>query len=376
MNRFLKLSSSLFLFILAISAILSVPALHAQKQKVQNTPTVLPLRFGSWTSSGAAQAAAAPADAKDIFSESGLDASETRNYSNGGATVAVTGYLFHDTSGSYEAYSYLKGPRSTKAANAGAEAATAAQPELIGNVVLMVQASAPLKDADKSALSQAVKATADKTPYPPIPNFLPEKDIVAGTDLYALGAAALRSDLTDVGRGEYAGLASEAGFNSGAEAMLGRYKSNNDEAVLLLLEYPTPQLAGLHWKHLEQALPPSAKQDGTTIERKGSMLSLVLKPTSAAYADRLRQAVRYETHITWNEPTHTITDPPITSVLAKIIIATGAFMLVAIVFGVAFGGVRVALKRFFPGKVFDRPQQMDVLQLGLSGKRIDSKDFY
>jgi hypothetical protein len=372
MNRLLKLPSCLFPFILAVSAILSAPALHAQKQKVQNAPTVLPARFGAWTSSGTAQPAVAPADAKDIFSESGLDASEARNYSNGGATVSVAGYLFHDTSGSYQAYSYLKGPRSTKSA----DAAATAQPELIGNVVLMVQSSTSLQDTDKSLLTQAVKAVADKTPYPPIPNFLPEKDIVAGTDLYALGTAALRSHLTDVGRGEYAGIASEAGFNSGAEAMLGRYKAGSDEAVLLLLEYPTPQLAGLHWKHLEQALPASAKQDGTTIERKGSMLSLVLRPTSAAYADKLRQAVRYEMHITWNEPTHTITDPPITSVLAKIIMATGAFMLVAIVFGVAFGGVRVALKRFFPGKVFDRPQEMDVLQLGLSGKRIDSKDFY
>jgi len=38
--------------------------------------------------------------------------------------------------------------------------------------------------------------------------------------------------------------------------------------------------------------------------------------------------------------------------------------------------VRVLLKVFFPGKIFDRPGQMDVLQLGLSSKRIDSRDFY
>jgi len=51
-------------------------------------------------------------------------------------------------------------------------------------------------------------------------------------------------------------------------------------------------------------------------------------------------------------------------------------MLVAVVLGVAFGGVRVLTKRLFPGKVFDRPEQMEVLQLGLSGKRIDPRDFY
>jgi hypothetical protein len=38
--------------------------------------------------------------------------------------------------------------------------------------------------------------------------------------------------------------------------------------------------------------------------------------------------------------------------------------------------VRVLAKIFFPGKVFDRPEQMDVLQLGLSSKRINSRDFY
>jgi hypothetical protein len=51
-------------------------------------------------------------------------------------------------------------------------------------------------------------------------------------------------------------------------------------------------------------------------------------------------------------------------------------MGVAVALGVAFGGMRVVSKMFFPGKVFDRPEQMDVLQLGLSGKRIDSRDFY
>jgi hypothetical protein len=86
--------------------------------------------------------------------------------------------------------------------------------------------------------------------------------------------------------------------------------------------------------------------------------------------------VNYGTQVTWNEPTHTITDPPWTTILGKIIIATMLFMVVAVVLGVAFGGVRVLAKILFPGKVFDRPEQMDVLQLGLSSKRIDSRDFY
>ncbi len=86
--------------------------------------------------------------------------------------------------------------------------------------------------------------------------------------------------------------------------------------------------------------------------------------------------MNYETEVTWNEPHQTVTDPPLLTTVAKIFIATFVFMVVAVVLGAAFGGVRVLAKTFFPGRFFDRPEQMDVLQLGLSGKRIDSRDFY
>jgi hypothetical protein len=33
-------------------------------------------------------------------------------------------------------------------------------------------------------------------------------------------------------------------------------------------------------------------------------------------------------------------------------------------------------KRLFPGKVFDRPQDIEVLQMDLSGKKIDPSDMY
>jgi len=51
-------------------------------------------------------------------------------------------------------------------------------------------------------------------------------------------------------------------------------------------------------------------------------------------------------------------------------------MVVAVVLASRLAGCRVLAKIFFPGKFFDRPEQMDVLQLGLSGKRINSRDFY
>jgi hypothetical protein len=199
-----------------------------------------------------------------------------------------------------------------------------------------------------------------------------------GTQKYALGPNGFLFALSTLKREEFANLANEVGFGSAAkaEAMMAEYRRGKDSAALLLIDYPTPQLAEQHLRHLEQAISSAAKQAGTSIERKGTLLSLVLRPSSAAYGNALRNAMNYETNVTWNEPHQTITDPPLLSTIAKIFIATGVFMVIAIVLGAAFGGVRLLTKIFFPGKVFDRPEQMDVLQLGLSGKRINSRDFY
>jgi len=241
---------------------------------------------------------------------------------------------------------------------------------------LVLSSTSNISKDDLGALVQAIEAASEKGPLPPIRTYLPGTGRMLGTERYALGPDGFRAALGTLGKDDFEVLTNAAGFNSGVEAMFARYQMGKDGGVLLLLEYPTPQLAEQHIHHLEEVLPAAAKQAGTVIERKGSLLSMVLSPSSAEYANSLRQAVDYETQVTWNEASQTATDPPITSIMVKIFIGTGVFMVAAVVLGIAFGGVRVVTKRFFPGKVFDRANQMEVLQLGLSGKRIDPSDFY
>src|SRR4029077_17452364 len=119
------------------------------------------------------------------------------------------------------------------------------------------------------------------------------------------------------------------GFSSGAEAMFARYESAKNRALVVLIEYPTPQLAELHLRNLQRGVR-DARLRTSSIERKGSLLSIVLAPSSAAYAERLRGSVNYETEVTWNEPSTTATDPPITSTLVKFIIATMVLMVMAL----------------------------------------------
>src|SRR2546429_9211343 len=99
---------------------------------------------------------------------------------------------------------------------------------------------------------------SSQPPLPPIRTYLPS-GFSDGTQRCALGPAALRKALSSLKQEEFTSLVSEAGFASGAEAMIAEYRNGKDSAGLLLLEYATPQLAEQHLRHLEQALPPAAK---------------------------------------------------------------------------------------------------------------------
>jgi len=248
---------------------------------------------------------------------------------------------------------------------------------LNGNLVMQgISSSMGIPQDDLQTLRNVLTAKADKTPYPPLKSYLPVKWRVPGTEKYALGPVRFRTAMALLGEGAYADLADQVGFQSGVEAILAKYQGAHGSGVLLLLEYPTPQLAEQHLHHLEAALPATAKQSGVTVERKASLLSLVFEPTSAMHAQAIRDEVNYNTEVTWNEPSHTATDPPMVVIMVKIFMFTGLFLGFATGVGIAFGGLRVVIKRLFPGKVFDRPESIEVLQLGLSGKKIDASDMY
>src|SRR5260370_2285678 len=112
------------------------------------------------------------------------------------------------------------------------------------------------------------------------------------------------------------------------------------------------------------------------VGRKAAPLAIVVAPGMPGYAANLRNAVNYETQVTWNEPSATATDPPWAVILYRIFVGTGIFMGAAVVLGIAFGGLRVFTKRLLPGKIFDRPERMEIFQFGLSGKSIGPRRFY
>lgn len=332
-------------------------------------------------SSGPVQKAPAPSPNGDqqqaVLVEAGIAGTSYRQYRQGSNTARLSLRQFHDSSGAYEAFTFLRAPEmvftdvSPAAAVSGDRALLQA-----GNLVLDVAGLAAMSPADLQEISKWLAVTAVKTPLPPIRSYLPGRHRIPGTERYALGPVAFRAAAGALDRESFIGLADTAGFAAGAEAMLARYRQGRNDGVVLLLEYPTPQSAARFERHIEQALASTPQPTESAVRRKGSLLSVVLQPASHAYAEALLDDVNYVTYVTWNEPSHEVTDPPWPAIIVNTILGTGVFLVAAIAFGIAFGGVRVVTKIFLPGKVFDRADRMEILQLGISSKPIDARDFY
>jgi hypothetical protein len=370
MNRLLSLAS----FCLAAVLSMAGSATFAKEQA-----QLLPKQFGKWVSSdGPAGESKVIAGDTPVTQEAGRTGQEFTWYSDGKRSIRVLLEEFRDPSSAYEVYTSRL---STKLNPSTVAPLTAAGNDqlvgLVGNRVFTIGHISTATDADLKLLVDKLNEGSDRSPLPPIRAFLPDVDMVQGSQRYALGPAGFDSALQSMDEAKFSAITPAIGFAKGAEAMLASYHlANGKNENLVLLYYPTPQIAEQQAKHLQPILSADPSLANTTVERKNSLLSLVLSPGSAESAASLRDNIKYGISVTWNEGSHVLTDPPWLLIVKGIFVGTLAFCGIAVVLGIAFGGVRVLTKKLFPGKVFDRPEDIEVLQLGLSGKRIDPRDFY
>ncbi|HLZ11583.1 MAG TPA: DUF6599 family protein [Candidatus Acidoferrum sp.] len=339
----------------------------------------LPNQFGSWTKT---QCLDKPATSSLSKEAGDADGATSCQYTSGDKSLQVWIERFHDPSSAYEVYTSGLHP-GMMASLVGTNAAVEKDQlwMLTGNLVLRIDSQRVASEEDLRALVMSLEGHADKTPLPDIRAFLPSNGLVQGTQRYALGPAGYEAAAKSLDRPAYAALASELSIGpksaADGEAMLGSYNNGRGgQEVLLLVLYPTPQLAEQQLHHLQPLLAAKPEFAGTTVERDASLLSLVLSPSSPEMAARLRKSIKYDTAITWNEPSHTLTDPPWLLVLRTIFIASFVFCVIAGVAGVLFGVFRLLMKRLFPGKVFDRTKSVELLQLGLNSKPVKPDDFY
>lgn len=364
---------------LALKA-LAVSAVAAWPVAAQD---LLPPRFADWNAVAASSVRAESVeelatDDAAIFRECGLLAAERRVYVRGAETLTVTIYRMRDPTAAYGIYTYLR-TEEMPAADLTPYSALARQRALVtvGNLLLEVTgANLPRLTRDLKALAVQLVSRADKGPFPTLVHHLPTRGLIPNSERYLLGPLAL-GRLLPLADGDW------IGFADGAEAQLARYRVNGQEATLLLAAYPTPQAAARKLEDLARRFVLNPERNGSLgprasifARRKESLLMLVAYAKSRNLANSLFDQVRYETQVTWNEPKFSLTDPSISQVIIGTVLGTGILLLFALVAGISFGGVRLVVKLFFPGKVFDRAAHIEILQLGLSSKPIEAKDFY
>jgi hypothetical protein len=152
--------------------------------------------------------------------------------------------------------------------------------------------------------------------------------------------------------------------------------------VLLLILYPTQQLAADRYDAMSKSfavnVDPGLAGGKLAVfgTRSSALIALLAGVDSRETAAALLNQVHYASDVTWNEPTHAVTDPTISTIVVGAIVDTGAIMLLAVAASIGFGGFRLLAKIVAPGKIFDRNADVEILQLGINSKPIDVKDFY
>jgi hypothetical protein len=231
------------------------------------------------------------------------------------------------------------------------------------------------RKADLAELLKSMQPKADHGPFPTLGDFFPLAGEVASSRRFLLGPQALERFLP-TGKGDW------VGFDAGAEAELAQFRVAGRAVKVLLVAYPTPQVAGVREKGLSRWFNVNAAEETVSgrpvlfVQRRASLLAVVSGADSAAEAGKLLEKVSYQAQITWNEPGYKATDPHWSTMIYGVFLGTFYFVGFGLAVGVVFAGLRLGIKKLFPGKVFDRPESVEILQLGLGSKPIEGKDFY
>jgi hypothetical protein len=163
-------------------------------------------------------------------------------------------------------------------------------------------------------------------------------------------------------------------FDASAEVGMARYDTSSGEATLMLISYPTPQLAEKHLLRIDaahqaqsQAGVAGGESAGSYSEKRtGPIIAIATGAVSDSDAKSLVGMVNWEASVTWNQATDNQQARDLYMLILNIVILGGILGGLAIVAGVAFGGIRILMKRWFPDKVFDRPEQMEFISLRLT----------
>jgi multisubunit Na+/H+ antiporter MnhC subunit len=142
----------------------------------------------------------------------------------------------------------------------------------------------------------------------------------------------------------------------------------------MLIMYPTPQIAMERLRQIDASHQIAEQKPGVASivdvgpffnARTGPIVLIAGGPLSKSEARSLISSISYEADVTWNENTYVSKKDNLANFLFNAIVLCGIVVGLALVAGVAFGGLRLLIKRFFPDSVFDRREAVEFISLHL-----------
>jgi len=296
-----------------------------------------------------------------------------------GRNLTVRAAVFEDASGAYGAFTYYYSDEMGEETIGG-------QAAFLNNRVLFYQGNV-LVDAvfDKMSVMSAAqlrelagllpRAEGNRGKPPSLPTYLPkrvfQKNFEKNTTKYILGPVTLDRVGSPL-------PGSMVDFKAGAEVVMGKYAATAGDSTLMLIEYPTPQIAADRLRQIDASVDVSHRvaQQQPGVEsmvdvgpffdsRTGPIIVIAAGPLSKSEARSLMSSISYDVDVTWNENTYVSKKDNLANFLFNAIVLCGIVVGLALVAGIAFGGLRIIVKRFFPDSVFDRREAMEIISLHL-----------
>jgi hypothetical protein len=362
--------------VVTLTAVICLAGVVFAANPVSPAPPILPQQFAGWQIQGAAEASkdAAAADPTNtaLLKEYGFKDFEAATFkSDDGRTLKIRAARFADASGAFGAYSFYLQPEMAKE-QIGDQGASANQRVLFyrGNIVVEALFSqlSMMSAASLRELAGALpRPSGNAANLPPILAFMPHHGYQMNTEKYAEGPLALGAITSPL-------PAELVDFSASPEVVLGHYSTSGGEATLMLIQYPNPTLAAEHLRRIAAAYHAAQPQAGVAAvenvgpffdKRTGPIIAIAAGPLSQSDAQTLLGAVNYEASVTWNENTYFDKKNNVANLLVNIILLCIILGAISLAVGVAFGGARVLLRKYLPGRVFGREEQTEFISLDL-----------
>lgn len=321
-------------------------------------------------------AAAVPADQAEtpkVMIEDGLKRTETRVVMTGSTPAGwVRAYQFVDATGALSAYTYFRQGGKTRRS----DSSSVTEAELPGGELVLLDGVSVVRmmarASDAASLLPTIETSLPKIAgrhgIPPLlPTLMPGPGLDTTKLRYALGPTAYQA---------MGGMLPPEilGWDKSAEVATAEYSGRGGKGTLTLYLYPTPQIAGIIGRGIEQAVNQRLAKDGPAdlgtvkLRRLGPLVAMTSGAWTPAQAQALVESVRLNQEVIFDQkkpPEFHAEIRKTATLLQEIAVFTGVLILAALVLGVFFGGARAGI-RVLQGK--PAASEPEFLTIDLRGK--------